>query len=550
MRLRWVVFGGLCVSLLAVTMIGCSKKSNPAAPEMLDPSEVGQVVEQAGKLQPLGPDKDVITNTVTRDEGAFRYVTETHDAAKNIQEITYLGLNDDVIWTGNLIKGADLHRFIYEPVVGVARNPVTLSINLENSGSGTPLSLAVSDPKLSTVRQGISDLLSNALQSGMSYAARAQFEKSQVYSESQLNLMVGADLKYGAGSLNTRFDWASTTRKNKIIAKYQQLYYTIDMDTPSNPAAVFASSNTLEQVQAAIPPGSCPVYVAGVTYGMMALTFIETDYTETEMNASLDAAYGGLGLDVEVRTGLTKRQVLENSSIKTVVYGGASAGLDQIETGYQGFVEVVHASIQLGTSAPGVPLIYKFRHLKDNTLAAVTLTSQYSITRLIRLNQQVRIIADKFKCVWANDDCGDDQLEVVRLTVRANAVQRTSASDPGVSYCLTDTLVYDFSEGGYGHQMNDGDEHLCGTSVVFELDAEHYDYALTTVKLYALSLDAEPTIFCTDDPSYDAAITVPSTEFGSNPHVVTIYAPDYQMECQVRIEMANVPAKQYAVRRR
>ena len=81
--------------------------------------------------------------------------------------------------------------------------------------------------------------------------------------------------------MGTRFDWGSTTRKNKIIAKYQQLYYTIDMDTPSSPAAVFAASNTLEGLKSAIPPGSCPVYVAGVTYGMMALTFIETDYTET-----------------------------------------------------------------------------------------------------------------------------------------------------------------------------------------------------------------------------------------------------------------------------
>ena len=212
-----------------------------------------------------------------------------------------------------------------------------VTINLEGAGGGSALTLAVADPKLSTIRQAISDLLGQAIDAGTQYAARAQFDKSQVYSESQLNLTVGADLKYGAGTLNTTFDWSSTTRKNKIIAKYQQIYYTIDMDTPATPAAVFASSNTLAGIKAAIPPGSCPVYVAGVTYGMMALTFIETDFSQTDMSIALDAAYGGGNLDVEIRSGVTKRQVLESSNTKTVVYGGASDGVGQIETGYKGF---------------------------------------------------------------------------------------------------------------------------------------------------------------------------------------------------------------------
>jgi len=543
MKTRIRIVAGLCLCLASIMSQGCG--DDPAAPT-LNPTEVGRVIEQAGHLQPLGPDKDVVTDTQSRDEGSFRYITEVHDAALNVQEITYLGLNDDVIWTGNLIKGANLHRFVYEPIVGLARNPVMLSINLEGSGGGSTITESISDPRLSTVRQGISDLLDRAIQAGTTFAARAVWERKQVYSESQLNLAVGADVRYSSVNVSAMFNWDSTTRKNKILAKYQQLYYTIDMDTPSSSAAVFGSSNTLDAIRAAIPPGSCPVYVAGVTYGMMALTCIETDYTESEMNASIDAAYSSAPLDVEIRSGLTKRQVLENSSIKTVVYGGASAGLDQIYTGYEGFTEVVRASINLGTESPGVPLIYKFRHLCNNNLAGVTLTSQYSITRIIRLRQMVRIVADSLVCVWANDGCGDDQLEVIHIAVRANATQKSSVTDPGVRYCAQDTLVFDFAAGGYGHQMNDGDVHRMGTSMVFELDAENFNYELATIKLHALVLDAEPTIFCVDEPPYEGSITVPATEFGINPHAVTVYAPDFEMRCLVTIQMANKPAGELA----
>ena len=74
----------------------------------LDPASVAQVVDQAGKLQPLSPDKDVITDTQTHDDGAFRYVTETHpDKGRSSRE---LDTRASKMWTRWLGAHKDLSK--------------------------------------------------------------------------------------------------------------------------------------------------------------------------------------------------------------------------------------------------------------------------------------------------------------------------------------------------------------------------------------------------------------------------------------------------------
>ncbi len=202
---------------------------------------------------------------------------------------------------------------------------------------------------------------------------------------------------------------------------------------------------------------------------------------------------------------------------------------------------MVSASINLGTESPGAPLIYKFRHLLDNTLANVTLTSQYSITRAIRLRQALRITAVKLVCESRGDDCDcdDNNPDVKRVLVKANATQRISATDPGTNYCVEDTTVFD----GGGVEMGSNDEYEMGTSVLFELDAENYDYNFATIKLYVYMHESDYggfPCFCNSDHA-DTFITVPSGDFLKNPHEISLPISGAQFRVEVLIEMANKP---------
>ena len=380
---------GLCLSFAVVAIGGCGNDSNPAAPKTLTATDITQAVQLAGKSQPLGPDKDVIIATEVFDQDGFRNVVQTHDAARNVQDVACVSFDGNLIWPGNLLKGATLHQFAFAPVTGVTRDAVHLSIRPENSTTA-PDFMPIESPDLTTVSRGIHDLLVAALDGGATFAPRVHFEHRQVFNASHANLAVGADLTCGAGSANTSFDWASMTRENKFIAKFQQLYYTVDMDLPGTPADFFAAGNTVEGVRAAIPSGSCPVYASQVGYGLMALTLVETDYTPAEMSAALDAAYAGRSLFQEIRAGLTLEQVLRTSGIRTVVYGGSGAGLGPVENGYTGLMRVIRARLALTASNPGVPITWTLRHLCDNDVAKVTLTSQYTVTKRIPRGPIVR----------------------------------------------------------------------------------------------------------------------------------------------------------------
>jgi hypothetical protein len=454
---------------------------------------IRDIVSEAGKIVPASADKDEIVGSETKEEGDYRNTYEKHDVVDNIDNVVYLGLNDDVIWPGSLVEGNKANDFVYLPI-SVDRAPITLSISLEGSpATGESITHTVIDPKLSTVRQGISDLLKTAITGDTRVPAKVDFKYAQMYSQSQMNLFVGADVSYGSGSLDTKFNWDSTTKRNKIVASYKQIYYSIDIDTPKSPSDILAPIMPVSDIETAMPPGSMPLYVSSVSYGMMAFVFIETDYSYERMKWALDAAYDGIvsgSVDLDMET----QQILQNSSIQTVVYGGSTAGLEELETGYNGFLNVIKASKDFNSSSPGVPLVYRFRHLADNTLALITLTSQYTLVKPLKLRQRVRVAVDRYVCTMSDDEGPGNDADMDRFSVWATAYNRWSDTETGSMIGAENQPVFIWSTSG---------EWTTGTGGVFDaslhqpnslditFDTEHYDFnkARLVLKAYAREYD-------------------------------------------------------------
>ncbi len=417
---------------------------------------IASLANNAGVVTPLAPNENTVVETEETDD-TYEYFIEKHHVVDNRPDIIYLGLNDDLVWPGNLLRGDTLHDFLYTPI-SIPRAPVWISVNLENVTCAGNLAKQVNDPNLHNMRNGIRDLLQTARNNCTTIPAAVNFDYQRVYNESQMNLFVGANVKMGAGSLDTKFNWNDTTKKTKIIAKYQQIYYTVDIDTPTSPAAFFdPARTTVNEIGASLPAGSKPVYVAGVKYGMMALMFLESSFSEETMDFALNAAYNDGLTEVDVKTGLEVQDIMESSNIQVVVYGGSTAGLGELETGLTGFMKVIDASMDAGPDSPGVPLVYKFRHLSDSTLAQVTLTSDYAIKIQIPLMPEIRVTLIKFKCIGAHDE--HDTPVDMNFRIKATAYNRKSAEEkPGTPADPETGYVVYYWDTNWNIDMKEGDE--------------------------------------------------------------------------------------------
>jgi thiol-activated cytolysin len=206
---------------------------------------------------------------------------------------------------------------------------------------------------LSSVRQGINNLVDRVFQENTYVPAQVDFSYQEVHSCSQMNLFVGVDVSYGAGDLESSFNWDEYSETHKIVAKYQQIYYSIDLDTPESPRAFFASDITESQLETAMPEGSRPLYVSSVKYGMLAIMCIETSFEDSQMQLALDAAYNGI-VDVELEFGYTAREVLAASSIRIIVYGGSTEGIEELN-GVEAFMGIIESSTEFNETSPACP---------------------------------------------------------------------------------------------------------------------------------------------------------------------------------------------------
>jgi hypothetical protein len=519
----------IALTALCLFFAACSD-DDPTGPQPVAPTMLDEILAQAGMVVPLDEERDDVT-TVPREEGDYRYIDETHDAVENLENVTCLGLNDDVIWPGSLVRGDRVYEYVYEPIV-VPRTPVTLSISLEGAGFGDGLAEVVTNPTLSTVRQGISNLVGRALESHVSAPAQVDFSYQQVYSASQMSLFLDADISYGAGDISTSFNWEEGSSTNKIMAKYTQVYYSIDMDTPASPSAVLSPDITEAQARAALPAGSRPVYVASVKYGLMAIMCIETSFTMSQMQLALDASYSGI-VDVDLGFGYTAAEVMSASSIRIIVYGGSTGGIEEL-TGFDGFMNIIAASTEFTPQSPGVPLLYKFRHLRDNTLAMISLTSRYTITHPIRIRQGMRITCNRIVCEMSDDDDPfyDAEVDMDTFQIFCNAFNRTGPADPGVQANPVNQPVFLWSTGdpvemwaGYVFEVG------TSTDVIFNTDTYDFNYARLNLAAFANDHDWGSG----NENSWGTLDLVGPAMAGA--HSVMIYNADFRF----RVEMTIVP---------
>ena len=457
----------------------------------------------ASKLEPLTPKKEV--EEIGRSEDAqYRYITEKHNVIENRESVLYMGQNDAVLYPGAIIHGKDVYDFVYSPVI-TSRTPITLSLSLEGvPTTGSAIKETVDDPSvLSNVRQGVNNLLKSAITPNTKVPAKFDSKTEQVYSSEMRNLHLGVSGSYAGFSMGYDFDWSTVSKKNRIMSTYKQVYYTVDVDMPEYPWDFFDPSIGVDGLAAKLPPGSMPMYVSSVSYGWMAVLFVETNYEEEVILMALALAYSG-AVDVELGIGYTVKEVLEESSIYILVYGGSTAGITSSTlSGYSGLMELIVGSKDFGADSPGVPISYTLRHLSDNLIAKIALTEEYTITIPTQIREFVKVTVNKFDCQWGDDGIYG-KIDMDRLHAWVDLKR-------GADYLLQDVYIVNYWDSGDGKQWDTGSTWSPpNAQTVMMLDLENYPISSYNITLTAHARDwdeCNPNGSCSN-PSEEATNSV------------------------------------------
>lgn len=311
------------LSLVGVGVLtACSSAQPPASGDPGTGDTTAHAIDQyiAG-LPYLAVDAAAISEgspSAPSTSGDYQCTTTHTTETQQFDRIVAYAANSDSMYPGAIVSSDSVLTGLFTQVV-LPRAPETISVSLENLAGSKQAKVA--DATLGSYRDALSSILDAEITG--STPANLYSEIEQVHSENQLDMALGVQASWGLGvaSLKTSFDWNDQTIRSRYVVRYTQTYYTVDLNAPASPSALFAPDVTLEDVQAKMDARRPPAYVSSVTYGRMVLFTFESQYSSEEMSAALNFAYNG-GVDVSGDVSVTYKDMISQSKITAFILGG------------------------------------------------------------------------------------------------------------------------------------------------------------------------------------------------------------------------------------
>lgn len=250
------------------------------------------------------------------------------------------------------------------------------------SGNRAPLILSTSGPFIQphTIMETISisgyreaeDII---LQSGLGTAtvANISYSMNNVKNEQHAEVFVGGGIEAKRINISGEFDFEDKSLKTHLLIKITQVFYTMDMDLPSEPADLF--NQAPDNINAL---NWSPVYVSSIKYGRQAILMIssteEREKVEKAFNASVK-----FFLKAELNISLENKNIVNNSNVKVYAVGCSGEIAQEIISGVDGMGTYIEEGAEVSSSCPGAPIAYTMRYVKDNSIFKVIKSAEYEV---------------------------------------------------------------------------------------------------------------------------------------------------------------------------
>ncbi|MCA9495248.1 MAG: thiol-activated cytolysin family protein [Myxococcales bacterium] len=323
--------------------------------------------------------------TTSEEEGedgtAWRCTTTPYRIDTNPETFAMVSPDVAVLWPGALVRGGSHLALGSLELLAVDReHRAPLGLSVQGGGVlGIPggVSTVVEEPVGSTVREGINQLVAQALAAEVAVGAgKSSFTSVETHSTEQSLLSLGFDARYLGASVSGSLSTQRSAEQHTVTATFVQTLFTVAVDPPESPAGVFSDDMTPDDlVRLGVGEDDLPLYIDSVSYGRMLLVSITGSASADELSASLEAGYSGFGVDVNGYAAAELQSTLQSSEIHVFALGGPNAGVESlITTGeLSSYFDVPLAINQVE------PISFTVRNLGDNRLATVAATTAYDV---------------------------------------------------------------------------------------------------------------------------------------------------------------------------
>ncbi|TFH04919.1 MAG: hypothetical protein E4H09_02870, partial [Spirochaetales bacterium] len=364
---------------LAVFLVGCPNLFAPDADELADqlaslaaPPNLVNGPSAAMVERPIGePEGDPVYVDAIVDGSPARYSvsTQKYEASASFDTQALLNPSTDVIYPGSVILGHTIDDGSYQEVTAGTKQAVTVSFDLTgvtDSGGGAGFVSGTITPTLSGYRELRNSVLSQNIPAQTSAYL---YETIETHSSEEMDIMVNAGANFSGGvyegSIKTGFDYDSSNMSNKVMVRFMQTFYTVDIDQG---AGTFLYSDfDIDDFD-----GYRPVYVSSVAYGRLAYLTVESMESVKDIKVHLEAMFSATKASGDATVDAAFSFFESNATTRITVIGGSTVALNL--SSFRTMLE----DDTFSESNAGQIVAYKLRFVHDNSIANTVFNGEYT----------------------------------------------------------------------------------------------------------------------------------------------------------------------------
>lgn len=318
--------------------------------------------------QKLKSEEQTVPFVSGTQSGASGCTVEKRTQSATFDKLALLDPTSEIMYIGSLLDGESIQEGAYTPFFLPPTHqmkPVTFSVSIQGSIGDIAKTIT---PTLSNFRVAMQDI-TNATING-EQPANFTFELVQARSKSEIEMSVGANLKFGSiFNSFANFKESTVATKNYYLLKMFQKFFSADIDIPAD-GNLF---NKPTDFQGPI----APVYISSIDYGRSAYLLLESSYDSASVHKSLSASFSYWKIGGGAELSQDQKKVMEDLRISGTVIGGSSNEAVKTINGIEGFKDYVINSGNLTADSRGEIIAYRLRNAKNHGIYKTMINGDY-----------------------------------------------------------------------------------------------------------------------------------------------------------------------------